>query len=229
MFLFDAYTGDVKMKTKVNKACVNQLVMILTGFLFTGAVGAQDQLDTTGLADPEVRAASCAEVAWDRQMLLAYPRIAEACQEVLTVDGEKWARFEADFVRQKNDGSVLLDFKDRQGGTMGNLTLMPAAGQRVMINDVPYRFSELRSNQTLNLYVPEGVFAVAVVPGAPREQLAQVVVEPMQVAETQTDRRLPDTAGLLPILAVTGLLSLLAGMGLAVRRILGTRNKGVSP
>jgi hypothetical protein len=151
---------------------------------------------------------------------------------VIVVEGQKWARFAADLVSTNRDGSVTLDFNDRQGRSMEELTLMPAAGQTVAIGGRNYRFSELVSGQELSLYVPEGVFAVALEPGAAPERLAQIVREPVQVAQAEpapsptvllaqaeparTPARLPNTAGPLPLVALGGLVALLAGMGLTV-------------
>jgi hypothetical protein len=113
---------------------------------------------------------------------------------------------------------------------MEELNLMPAQGQRVSIDGRPYRFSDLKRGQQLNLYVPEGMYALALEPGAPPEQLAQIVAPSAQrvqlaqadrapaPAATATAQRLPSTAGPLPFLVLGGLASLLAGLGLSIRR-----------
>jgi hypothetical protein len=87
------------------------------------------------------------------------------------------------------------------------------------------------------------MFAVAIEPDAPPEQLAQIVLEPISPAQAnpaqaellaQTDpaparattaRRLPATAGLLPLFALAGLMSLLGGLGLTIRRRLLNRSR----
>jgi hypothetical protein len=200
---------------------------VLAGVFATAASAQQERLDTRNL-DPSVQAASCAAVDWNEDLLAQYPRIAEGCQEVVTSEGKRWARFGANFVRSNRDGSVTLDFQNRQGRSMEELTLMPAQGQRVSIDGRPYRFSELTRGQQLNLYVPEGMYALALEPGAPPEQLAQVVAPPAQgVQLAQADRapaaaaparQLPNTAGPLPLLALGGLASVLAGLALSIRR-----------
>jgi hypothetical protein len=218
------------MKTKSQDIGKLRLVAALVGMVCAGGVAAQQQLDTRGLASSQVQAATCAEVDWDAALLAAYPRIADACQEVVLSQGVKWARFEADLQSSNRDGTVTLDFKDRQNRSIGDVTLQPAATQRVRIAGREYRFSELMRGQSLNLYVPEGMFAVAVEPGAPPEQLAQIVTQPRQQlaqaepapARTTVAQRLPDrlpsTAGPLPMLAAAGLMALLGGIGLTIRR-----------
>lgn len=222
------------METKMKELSGIRAAATLVGLLCASAAGAQQQppLETRDLPNTRVEAASCAEVSWERQLLTQYPRIAEGCQEVIVVDGQKWARFAADLVRTNRDGSVTLDFNDREGRSMEQLTLMPGEGQTVAIGGRNYRFSELIRGQELNLYVPEGVFAIGLEPGAPRERLAQIVAEPVQLAQAEpapapqlaqaeparTPARLPSTAGPLPLVALGGLVSLLAGLGLAIRR-----------
>jgi hypothetical protein len=210
------------METKVNSIGGVQLAAALIGVVCAGAVGAQQApAGGANLPDPRVQAASCEAVAWDRELLARYPRMAEGCQEVVASEGAKWARFEADFVQNNRDGSVTLNFKDRQGRSMERLTMLPAPEQRVLIAGRNYRFSELTRGQALNLYVPEGIFALACAPGAPPQQLAKIVPESTVVAEVppaqpaqpvggsllaQVDRAqragaqvLPRTAGPLPL------------------------------
>lgn len=204
------------MNTKTSTFRGIGIAATLAGLMVASALDAQ-QLDTRTVPRPSVQGASCADVTWNRDMLAQYPRIAEGCQEVVLSDGKKWARFEADFVRSNNNGSVTLDFKDRQDRTLDRLTLMPAAAQRVKIDGRDYRFSELSRGQTLNLYVPEGMYAVATEPGEPADELAKIE-QPVQVAQAEPAEQLPHTAGPLPWFALAGLASVLAGLGLTMRR-----------
>jgi hypothetical protein len=230
------------MEAKMNGLSGIRMAATLMGAVVcAGAAGAQQAADGgSNLPQPRTQAGSCAEVAWEKDLLARYPRIGDGCQEVVISEGRKWARFEADFVRAYGDGRVTLDFKDRRGDSIEQLTLMPAQGQRVTIEGRTYEFRDLQRSQELNLYVPEGMFAVATEPGAPAEELAEIVVEPVarsaqvspQPAQpatgpllAQADRTpartpavLPDTAGPLPWFAVAGLMSLLFALGLGIRR-----------
>jgi LPXTG cell wall anchor motif len=212
----------------------------LIGLICASTAGAQQQLDTGNLAKSRVQAATCTEVDWATDLLALYPRIGEACQEVVIAEGVKWARFDADFVRADNrDSTVTLNFKNRQGRAMGDLVLKPATAQRVLVDGRSMRFSQLTRGQQLNLYIPEGMFAVAIEPGAPPEQLAQIVRQPTSPAQANpaqllaqnptpratTAQRLPATAGPLPFFAVAGLMSVLGGLGLTIRRRFLTRSR----
>jgi hypothetical protein len=219
------------MTIKMIKPSGIRLALTLVGCMSAAAANAQQApLNTTNL-DPRVQAASCAAVDWNKDLLAQYPRLAEGCQEVVISAGKKWARFSADLVRTNRDGSVTLEFKDRRDRAMEQLTLMPAAQQRVSMDGHDYRFSELPRGQQLNLYVPEGMYAVSLLPGAAPEQLAQIVpptrtAQPARTpqlaqaapAPATTIRQLPNTAGPLPLVALGGLISLLGGLSLSIRR-----------
>lgn len=203
------------------------IAMLVFALAFAGNALSQERLETRSLPEPKVDRASCQNVNWHANLLSEYPWVVEACHEVILVDGQKWARFEADFDRMNRDGSFGSTFKGPQGRSRGSIDMMPGAEQRVLLDGRPTRFSDLRQGQTLNFYVPEGKFAFAAAPGAPEEQLATVVVvqerQPVQLAQAeprraQTATRLPATAGPLPILALGGMLSLLGGMVLTMRR-----------
>ncbi len=113
------------MRMKTSETPGVRIAATLIGVICATGAGAQQQLDTRNL-QPDVQAASCAAVNWNKDLLAQYPRLAEGCQEVVTSEGRKWARFGADFVRSNRDGSVTLEFKNRQGRSMEQLTLMPA-------------------------------------------------------------------------------------------------------
>lgn len=205
----------------------NIYALLFTGLAFSAVAGAQTPLNTTALDDPAVHAASCRAVNWNAQLLAEYPRVAEACHEVIVSGGERWARFETKLVQVNHDGSVKSDFRDRRGANMGAITIMPAPGQQAIIEGKPTPFKELRPGQVLNVYVPEGMYGFALAPAVPVEQHVRVVeiqpepyVAPARVvaARTEPARRLPSTAGPLPLLLIGGVLALLGGVGLTARR-----------
>lgn len=220
-----------------------RMAATIVSVMCAGAGAAQQAPDAgRNLPQPRTEAASCSEVAWEKDLLARYPRVGDGCQEVVISQGRKWARFEADFVRAYDDGRVTLDFKDRRGNSIEQLTLIPAPSQRVRIEGRTYEFKDLRRSQELNVYLPEGMFALATEPGAPPEELAEIVLEPsvrrVQVspapqpaaapllAQAEPGRMpavLPATAGPLPWFALAGVLSLLAGGGLTLRRRLFAR------
>lgn len=208
--------------------CIAAVPLLLVGLAFSGAAGAQASMDTDQLQKPAVRTMSCAQVDidWNLDLVTQYPRLPEACHEVVINNGIKWARFEADFVRRNSDGSIVSDFKSPSGRSMGRYTLVPAPGQQVTLDGREFPFSALQRDQRISLYVPEGATGLVSQP-APVAQPARILrfeapmAEPVQIAQASPQpraQRLPNTAGPLPWFALGGMLSLLAGIGLRVGR-----------
>ena len=123
---------------------------------------------------------------------------------------------------------------------MCNLTLQPAAEQRAFTCGRSVRMSELSRVRERDIYVPEGLFAAALALGASPEQLAPIVCEPMTPAQANpastpllaqanqapatTAQRLHGSTGPLSLFAFAGLMSLLGGIGLTIRRRLFARS-----
>jgi hypothetical protein len=213
---------------------------MLMGVAVTGAAGAQEQAFPTERSRP----AACADVKWNADMLRRHPTMIEACKEVVVVDGTTWARFDAKFVRVEPDGRVIFSVRDQSDRSIEEVRLMPAEGQVAYIDSRATPFRQLKTTDAISLYVPEGEYGFATKPGVPREQLAAVVAPttpaprpatrapgtpapmvartdetpPMVAQSVNTPSTLPQTAGPLPWLALGGLLSMLGGLGLTMRR-----------
>jgi LPXTG-motif cell wall-anchored protein len=167
---------------------------------------------------------SCAEVDWNRDMIDNHPRLIEACREVVVAGDRHWARFEANFSRVEADGKVIFSIRDARDRPLEDVTLQPAAGQVAYIDNRATPFSQLRRDQRVNLYVPEGQYGFVTQPGA-REQATVVTTPP---ARTPSPTRvataepratmLPATASPLPWFALAGVLSLLGAAGLRLSR-----------
>ncbi len=202
------------------------------------------------MPDPDMDRTSCDEVDWHQDMVRDYPWVADACHEAVIVDGQKWARFEAEFEQVNNDGTITSDFKNNRGRSMGSVNLEPGRDQRVMLDGQPTPFTDLRRGQVLNFYAPEGMYAFTTEPGVPESEQVQIADrsgdremadedsdrtdraderrsgELAEADRDSTDRQdtLPATAGPLPIIALGGLLSLLGGITLTLRRRFTTPN-----
>lgn len=206
---------------KTMRSRVLALPLLATGLAATGGVAAQS-MDTRDLAPTQTRMISCGQVdmAWNVDLITQYPRIPEACFEVVTNNGIKWARFEADFVRLDRDGSVVADFESPDGDKMGRYTVLNQPGQQVTLDGRRRPFSDLRAGQRISLYVPEGAAALTTAPGLPPEQYGRIIryedpaPEYYAQAEPTRTRMLPTTAGPLPWFATAGVVALLGGVGL---------------
>lgn len=219
------------MNTRLNKLVMTSAALLL-GLAWTGSTIAQQS--GSAMPDPKVDRVSCSEVDWHRDMLRDYPWVANACHEAIVIDGQKWARFEAEFQQSHRDGTITSNFRNDRGRSLGSVNLKPGPGQRVLLDGRPTEFSDLRRGQVLNFYAPEGMYTFTTEPGAPASQHVQVVEpratqpsrELAQAEPTRTRRQdtLPATAGPLPIIALGGLLSLLGGATLTMRRRFKTPN-----
>jgi hypothetical protein len=221
---------------------VNATRLVATAVaLACASIGSAQQADTTALDKPVVDAPSCAELSWQREIVTRYPNIAAACQEVVVSNGVPFARFTGELVQVNRDGSVKVDFKDRDGRSLGKATtLQPAPAQRVLIEGRTYRFSELPLRQQLSMYIPEQRLVVVTEPTAPPEAVAKIVLEepavtaeqpvaPVRLAEATPQSaavqpaRLPDTAGWTPMLGLAGLIALAGAILLKMKRRLKQR------
>jgi hypothetical protein len=201
---------------------LKSLTAVLLSLSLLGVAGAQQQFPMT-----RVQAKSCAEVDWNREMTQSHPRLVEACQEVVTVDGSHWARFEAKFLRMEPDGRVSFTIRDQRDRPVEEVVLQLQPGQVAYIDDRATPFAQLRQDQLVNLYVPEGQYGFATRPGVPVEQVAIVAPRATPPATTrvaaappqqQRSATLPATAGSLPWFALGGMISLLGAFGLMLRR-----------
>lgn len=167
------------------------------------------------MPQPQVSSETCAEVQWSPQLLRQYPRIPDACQEVIAVNGENWVRIEGRLVSVNPNGSVTSMVLDRTGRGLGRLTLKPAPNQKVMLEGRERTFDELQSGAILHMYIPEHMHSVATEPRAPESEMGEIEMEP---SEEVAQEQLPATAGPLPWVLLAGTGILLAGLGLGLWR-----------
>lgn len=205
------------------------LTAALLGLALASSAAAQQTQDN--FPRERTQAGTCADVDWNKDMLKMHPGLISACQEVVMVEGGTWARFAAKFVRVRPNGDVIFSVRDKRDRSIEEVVLVPTSGQVAYIEDRATPFRQLRTTDKISLYVPEGQYGFATRPGVPQEQLARIVdPEPTPAKSTTvnndrmvaqrdtTPRVLPATASSLPWLALTGLLSLLGGMVLTLRR-----------
>lgn len=205
---------------KICKSILAGAVLLAT----SAVVYAQDPAFTaTGL--------SCDQVNWSQQSLRDYPRIANACQEVMQLDGKYFVRFDGEVRRVTDRGQqVTVDFRD---GDL--LTLTPPENLNLTINDEPTSPRDLRPGDQLRFYIPQDQLAAVFFAGQPDAAPAQTVpIAPAPVtqlaaaepspapAETRAPDVLPATASRLPFLALVGMVFVLLGGALTFRRLART-------
>jgi hypothetical protein len=221
------------MENTMNRSIPLRITLLAFGLAIATQGLAQDSTEFPRERD---RPASCDDFQWSDQMLREYPRVVDACQEVVVVGDQTFARLSAGFVRVHSDGLVSFNIRDRRDRYVDELTIQPVPGQMAYINDRPTEFRNLRTTDAISLYAAEGEYGFATQPVVvAREQRAVVrtvaaLPTPLPVEGTAYDSRtavaqvdrtpdmLPQTAGVLPWVALAGLLTLFSGLGLAIRR-----------
>lgn len=217
------------MNTFMNHKQTTIAALFFAGLIGSSTLAAQDALNRSELPRPSEDLTSCQDVDWNETLMTRYPWVMDSCQEVINVDGQNWARFEAEFEGMNRDGTFDVDFLNRRGRSLGVVSLRPGADQTVLLDNREYAFSQLLDNQKLNFYVPEGAYGFAVEPGAAPEELVTVVeprtpaAEPVRLAQAEPrparrETTLPATAGPLPLFALGGLFAMLGGLGMTMRR-----------
>ena len=200
------------------------LTLALFGLAIAGAVGAQQ---TVPLPATQIDKAACADFQWNADMRREHPRLAGACQDVVVYNGVKWARFAAAFTSMDQDGKVNFNIHDKAQDNrfITDVTFDPRPGQVVYMNNATIPFDQLKTTDVVNLYVPENRYGFSAQPGVEAEDL--VMVAPTMPAPTPertlasrdaAPTMLPQTASKTPLLLFGGLLAMLGGLALTVRR-----------
>jgi hypothetical protein len=212
--------------------------LTLTGSLLALAMAGGVAAQTPDFPPERVAPRTCTSFDFDREMRQEYPRVVDACQEVVVAEGTQWARFDARFDRINPDRTVTFKVLDRNQRVVDDLTIMPGPGQVAYIDNREVAFERLQPQDQLNLYAAEGRYGFTSRAGDTRSQFARATTtrqttQPAPAREpvatdwrsdtmvAQQDRRrstLPRTAGPLPWFALGGALSLMGGLGLMLRR-----------
>ena len=201
------------------------LILAALSLAIAGAVGAQEGVP---LPVTHVDKASCADFQWSDAMLRERPRLANACQEVVTYNGDNYARLSANFKSIDRDGTVNFDIQDQRKRVLTDMSFNPRPGQVVYIDNGTKQFARLETTDVVNLYVRERQYGFSMRPGVVEDELAYVQspvpVEP-KTFKASPDRSvasqpamLPRTASNIPLLALGGLLALFGGLVLTLLR-----------
>ena len=173
-------------------------------------------------ASPAVWAVECADLVWGQSALDAYPNVADACDEVVTDEaGNNFAKVDATFHRMTNNGNVVI-YVEENDGDREPFRFKPEDGSTVSIEDTATPWSGLYQSQALRFYIPSDRFALLTdVTAAPMaaEPAPEPAPTPEPVPEPEPEPmpvELPTTAANTGLWLLSGILMLLAGLGLGV-------------
>jgi hypothetical protein len=161
---------------------------------------------------------SCSNAQFDARVLERFPKVREACLDVIDHDGHPYAVFKADLLRVTAKGVQIRPALP--GGSRAEARFVQVhPDRRVLIEGKPYRFDELALGQELTVYIRVTEPLVAVAPadtGDASWDLAplEVIEQPAQVVAAE----MPHTAGAVPYVGAVGGLLMSAGALLSLIR-----------
>ncbi len=126
------------------------------------AVGIPSLLLAATLALPlGAQEVTCADIEFDARAIEAYPQVQEACLEVIEHEGALYAHLRARVI-QNWTTSLIVQYWHAEG-MWGALTrATPPEGFTVMVNGAPTTIDQLRPNQEIHLFLPEGRWEIAI-------------------------------------------------------------------
>jgi hypothetical protein len=176
-------------------------------------------LSASVLALPVVHAqnSACQTVQFNDEVTQRFPRIREACLDVIERDGQQYAVFKGDLMRTGRN-ALYVRFKLPDGTRADTRKIQVSPQRRVLIAGKPVRVQDLAVGQELTAYVKvsEPVVALAPPENDPLD-LQPLEPETSQVASAETGT-MPHTASPVRQVGAAGLVLLVLGTALAVHR-----------
>lgn len=145
----------------------------------------------------------CQNVEFSDEVTRKFPRVREACLDVIERQGQIMAVFKADLLKVSGN-KVRIRAKLPGGGQAEPQTVQVPPDRRVLVDGKKYRVSELALGQELTIYarVDEPLAALAPAEASDPVDFVPIEVEPIRVATAEPE--MPRTASGLPALGLLG-------------------------
>ena len=198
----------MKMQSILGTSATLLLAVGFSGQAYAGAhesVGAETQ-----------SAVTCADLEFSQDILDVLPQANSACKSVVEIDGELFAEFKAEIVRNRG-ATTRARFQRADGSWTDVYEFTPDKSRMVRIQGRNYRLRDMDRGQQLNIFLPQDRFEVHV---ADDDDVTTVPVTIVTVAVVAAppEEELPSTAGPLPLIGLLGGLFVAMGGGLALIR-----------
>ena len=128
----------------MTKPCASALTLALLAVL-APAAGAQ---------------VTCADIEFADEIRDRYPLVEEACLGVIEQDGERFAKLQAR-VHERRPNSIVIQYMHTDDVWGPYVELTPAEEYRVLIDGEAIPWRDLAVRQEMNIYIPEGRWAIA--------------------------------------------------------------------
>jgi hypothetical protein len=171
----------------------------------------------------EAQTPTCQSVEFNPAVTERFPRLREACLDVIERQGQVLAVFKADLLKVSGN-KVRLRAKLPDGTRAPAQTVQISPQRRVLVNGKSVRVDQLALGQELTIYakVSEPVATIAPADTSEPIELLPVESEPVRVASG--DPEMPRTASVAPAIGLGGaVLIVLAGALGLIRRLLNKR------
>ena len=162
----------------------------------------------TRVALAQTAPVSCQNAKFSTAVMERFPRVREACLDVLNRDSQYYAVFKAKLIRV-SQSSVRIEPKLPDGSYAEARQVKVSPKRRVLVDGQALGFNELALGQELTVYI-EVRAPMVVFP--PAEKTEPWQPEPLEEVPPPTPPRMPSTAGPVPWIGV-GALAL---FGLAI-------------
>jgi hypothetical protein len=116
------------------------------------------------------------DIVFSQEFLAKFPRAGAACNEVITSNGQKWARFNAE-VKKREGYRLTVDFIDNQDRAVGNMTFEATPNANVTLaNEHQVKpAGKLQEGEKIVVWVPEKRFGFYAEPGVAESEHFAVV------------------------------------------------------
>ena len=193
---------------KMKKILGTAVTLLATaGFSGQALAGAHEAAPAPGV--------SCADLDFSPEILNVLPQANDACLAVVEVEGQLYAEFKAEIVRNRG-ATTRARFQRADGSWTPVYEMTPDKSRMVQIQGRNYRLRDMQRGQQLNIFLPPDRFEVHVADDDDVTTVPVTVVT-LAVIEVQ-EEELPTTAGPLPLIGMLGGLFVALGGGLALIR-----------
>jgi hypothetical protein len=165
---------------------------------------------------------NCQTVQFSDAVVEKFPRVREACIDVIERQGDLLAVFKADLLKVSGN-KARIRARLPGGGHADPQTVQVDPQRRVLVNDKKYRIDELAIGQELTIYAKVDEPVAAFVPAERSEnpEFSPIEVVPVRVAAAEPE--MPTTANSLLSIGLSGVILMCLGVVLGLIRRQGTR------
>ncbi|MGH8863032.1 MAG: hypothetical protein ACREVZ_00045 [Burkholderiales bacterium] len=118
-----------------------------------------------GMAADQPKSASCYEIRYSLDFLDRYPMAPAICQEVVELNGAKYARMDAE-VAGTEGHTLTVSFKNVFGTEIRDVDIRPVPGSKLTLNGKSVPWDEVKRGDSLTFWLPEKALYFVSSPGS---------------------------------------------------------------